>query len=81
VEPSVDKHEREERAKQRLGELLCGKYRLERVLGSGGMATVFAARHVNGHAVAIKLLHATLSADERAVGNFRHEATIGHWST
>jgi serine/threonine-protein kinase len=49
------------RANARLGALLRGKYRLERVLGVGGMATVYAATHRNGKEFAIKVLHAELS--------------------
>ncbi len=36
------------RANARLGQVLCGKYRLDRALGFGGMATVHAATHRNG---------------------------------
>jgi serine/threonine-protein kinase len=40
-----------------IGTVLDGKYRVESELGRGGMAVVFAARHVTlGHAVAIKVL-------------------------
>jgi serine/threonine protein kinase len=40
----------------RIGELIAGKYRVERVLGSGGMGVVVAATHLAlGHRVAIKL--------------------------
>jgi tRNA A-37 threonylcarbamoyl transferase component Bud32 len=50
-----------ERANARLGALLKGKYTLDRVLGSGGMATVYAATHRNGKEFAVKVLHADLS--------------------
>jgi eukaryotic-like serine/threonine-protein kinase len=50
-----------ERANARLGTLLKGKYTLHRVLGVGGMATVYAAMHRNGKEFAIKVLHADLS--------------------
>jgi hypothetical protein len=50
-----------ERALARIGTSIKGKYRLDRLLGIGGMAVVFAATHRNGRPVALKLLHAELS--------------------
>jgi serine/threonine-protein kinase len=41
--------------------VLRGKYRLDRVLGMGGMATVYAATHRNGNEFAVKVLHPDLS--------------------
>jgi serine/threonine protein kinase len=58
---SVADEDLAERANARLGVLLKGKYTLDRVLGSGGMATVYAATHRNGKEFAIKVLHADLS--------------------
>ncbi len=49
------------RANARIGMLLKGKYTLDRVLGTGGMATVYAATHRNGKEFAVKVLHADLS--------------------
>jgi eukaryotic-like serine/threonine-protein kinase len=49
------------RANARIGMLLKGKYTLDRVLGIGGMATVYAATHRNGKEFAVKVLHADLS--------------------
>lgn len=45
-----------------------GKYRLQRVIGAGGMAVVYEAAHRNGHRVALKMLRPALSinADLRA---------------
>lgn len=49
------------RAEARLGHRV-GKWALERLLGVGGMAAVYAARHRNGDRVAIKMLHPELSS-------------------
>jgi len=47
----------------RLAGALAGRYRIERELGSGGMATVYLAEDVRHHRrVAIKVLHPELSA-------------------
>jgi serine/threonine protein kinase len=60
--------ELEDRARSRLGTVLRGKYRLESVLGVGGMAVVYKATHRNQAEYAIKMLHPELSynADLRA---------------
>jgi eukaryotic-like serine/threonine-protein kinase len=60
-----------------VGDVLAQKYRVEGVLGRGGMGVVISARHVQlGQAVAIKLL--TLPADEdrkdEAIARFLNEA-------
>jgi serine/threonine-protein kinase len=57
------------------GDLLCDKYRVERVLGSGGMGVVVSATHVKlGQMVAIKLLRDELKGTPRLVGRFMREA-------
>lgn len=44
------------------GDVVAGKYRVEREIGSGGMGVVVAARHIGlGHAVALKLMRPTRS--------------------
>jgi serine/threonine protein kinase len=48
-------------ARARVGSIVGGKWRLERVLGVGGMASVYAASDANGNHVAIKMLHPTRS--------------------
>jgi len=63
----------EEPLKVAPGDLLAGKYRVESVLGSGGMGQVVRAVHADiGRVVAIKLLHGVLS--DEAIGRFRREA-------
>ncbi|MCA9619675.1 MAG: protein kinase, partial [Myxococcales bacterium] len=62
-------------AKSREGETLKGKYRLDRLLGSGGMGDVYRARNVLvDREVAIKMLHRHLIHNPEAVGRFMREA-------
>ncbi|MBX3271253.1 MAG: serine/threonine protein kinase, partial [Sandaracinaceae bacterium] len=60
---------------ERLGTTLADKYALERVLGSGGMGTVFEARHAwTGRRVAVKLLKPALAAERNVRERFLREA-------
>jgi serine/threonine protein kinase len=55
------------------GDLVAGKYRVERVIGAGGMGQVVAARHVElGNLFAIKVLRPT--DDDQQVIRFMREA-------
>jgi eukaryotic-like serine/threonine-protein kinase len=60
-------------ANSRIGRVLRGKYRLERVLGIGGMAAVYAAVHRNRRQFAVKLLHPELSNHEEIRKRFLRE--------
>jgi serine/threonine protein kinase len=48
-------------AREREGQFLGDKWRLDRLLGLGGMAAVYEATHRNGHRAALKVLHPSLS--------------------
>jgi serine/threonine-protein kinase len=61
-----------------LGRQLCGKWRLLRVIGSGGTSTVFEAVHRNGRRVAIKVLHPELALRYRLRGRFKREAYVAN---
>lgn len=62
-----------QRAERRLGTVLRGKYRLDRVLGVGGMAIVYAATHRNQKQFAVKVLHPELSLNADLRGRFLRE--------
>jgi eukaryotic-like serine/threonine-protein kinase len=57
------------------GQILAGKYRVERVLGSGGMGVVVAAWHLElEQRVAVKFLHPLALEREDTAERFRREA-------
>jgi eukaryotic-like serine/threonine-protein kinase len=59
------------------GELVAGRYRLERILGTGGMASVWLARDDRlGRAVAVKFLSDSLAHDDSYLSRFRREARL-----
>ena len=58
-----------------IGDVLDTKYRVESLLGQGGMGAVYLATHLGtGRAVALKVLVPGLTANEEAVERFRREA-------
>jgi serine/threonine-protein kinase len=61
------------RATARVGQTLRGKWRIERLLGIGGMAAVYEGVHRNGKRGAIKLLHPEIAIDEDARRRFLQE--------
>ncbi len=58
------------------GTLVADRYRLERKLGTGGMADVWLAEDQElGRHIAVKILHERYANDEQFVERFRREAT------
>ena len=54
------------------GHLVSGRYRLDKPIGSGGMATVWRARdEVTGQDVALKRMHARVQDDPDLIERFR----------
>lgn len=62
----------------RLGRQLSGKWTLEALVGIGGMAAVYAARHRNGAVAAIKMLHTDLAGVGQLRSRFLREAYIAN---
>ena len=61
----------------RVGELIAGKYEVERIVGRGGMGIVLGARHVElGQRVAIKLLRVDASRNADVIARFLREARV-----
>jgi serine/threonine protein kinase len=65
-------------ARARIGKILRGKYRLDRILGIGGMAVVYAATHRNKKRFAIKMLHPELSVRENIRTRFLREGYVAN---
>jgi serine/threonine protein kinase len=62
----------------RLATLFAGHYLILRLIGIGGMASVYLARHRRHHGLfAIKVLHPPLTEDGEILGRFRREAVVG----
>jgi len=58
-----------------IGAMLDGRYRVDSVLGKGGMGRVYKGEHTGiGRAVAIKVLHADLGRNKEAAARFQREA-------
>ena len=66
-------------AGQRVGRTLCGKYKLDTLLGVGGMAAVYKGVHRNGNRVAIKMLHPEIPRPARP--SARASSARGTWPT
>ena len=70
---------------QRVGQVIGGRWMLDRVLGSGGMAAVYAAHDASGRQAAVKLLHPEMCVREDIKERFLREGIaanrIGHPGT
>jgi serine/threonine protein kinase len=73
------------RAQLRVGTTVRGKYRIDSVLGVGGMAVVYAATHRNTKRFAVKMLHPELSMHADIQMRFLREGyaanSVGHPGT
>jgi eukaryotic-like serine/threonine-protein kinase len=70
------------RANERIGRTLRDKWRLDSLLGVGGMAAVYAATHRNGSRAAVKVLHEGMSSNPFVRPRFLWEGylanAVGH---
>jgi serine/threonine-protein kinase len=71
-----------QRAEARIGSVIKDRWHLDRLLGVGGMACVYAATHRNKKRAAVKMLHHELSSDSAIRERFLREGylanSVGH---
>jgi serine/threonine-protein kinase len=73
--PSLPLVEERANADPLVGRTLADRYRIEEVIGRGGMGVVYRVEHTRiGKAMAMKLLHGDLARDREIVRRFRREA-------
>jgi serine/threonine protein kinase len=62
----------------RVGRLIGGKWRLDALIGVGGMAAVYMATHRNGSMAALKILHEDVARNTEVRERFLREAYIAN---
>src|SRR5688572_22255543 len=74
--------ERSRQASARVGSVVAGRWTLTRLLGTGGTASVYEAKHRNGRSVALKVLHPELASIPNVRRRFLSEGyaanKVGH---
>jgi len=68
----------EDRIQARVGSTLKDKWRIDTLIGVGGMAAVYACTHRNGMRVAVKVLHPEMSANKEARTRFLREGYVAN---
>jgi hypothetical protein len=73
--PGIEQTNREqvEQALARIGQSVAGRWTLTRLLGIGGMASVYEAKHRNGRKAAVKVLHPHIQSRPAARHRFLSE--------
>ena len=65
----------------RVGTVVRGKWTIDSLIGTGGMAAVYSATHRNGNRVALKVLHVQLSVDNNLRTRFKREGYVANTVT
>jgi predicted Ser/Thr protein kinase len=77
-EPTDGVRDEKTRARARVGATIKGKWKLDSVLGVGGMASVFAATHRNGSRAALKIMHMEFARDANIRERFLREGYVAN---
>jgi serine/threonine-protein kinase len=67
-----------DQVRSRIGKTLKDKWRIDALIGMGGMAAVYSATHRTGGRVAIKVLHPALSMNESVRRRFSREGYVAN---
>ena len=67
-----------QRAQQRVGTVINGKWTIDRLIGVGGMGAVYAATHRNKKKAALKMLHPELSVEPTVKERFLREGYVAN---
>jgi hypothetical protein len=62
----------------RVGSVIKGKWKIDSLLGVGGMAAVYAASHRNGQRAALKILHTDFAREKTICERFLREAYVSN---
>jgi len=62
----------------RVGNVIKGKWKIDSLLGVGGMAAVYAASHRNGQRAALKILHTDFAREKTICERFLREAYVSN---
>jgi eukaryotic-like serine/threonine-protein kinase len=76
TQPGDHGHRRSEATQ--VGSVIQDKWRVDKRLGSGGTATVFAATHRNGYRVALKMLHPEMASNDEIRKRFLREGYLAN---
>lgn len=76
--PAEEIRDEKSRARERVGSHIKKKWRLDALLGVGGMASVFAATHRNGSRAALKIMHTEFARDTSIRERFLREGYVAN---